>query len=70
MEMGPEEWEEAFADVDKIQLTLDDGEDGEDEGEEEEEENNEDEGENDDAEEKDLSKGSESPPVKRKKISH
>jgi len=54
MEMGPDEWYEAFADVDKIQLTLEDGEEGE------EEENNEDEGEEDDAEE-------DEPPAKKKK---
>jgi G3E family GTPase len=69
MKMGPEKWGEAFADVDKIQLTLDFGDDEEGE-EEEEEENDEDEGENDDAEEKELSDGSESPPVKKKKKSH
>merc|ERR1719330_1812314 len=44
MEMGPEKWGEAFADVDKIQLTLDDGGD-EEEGEEEEEDDDEEEGE-------------------------
>eukprot|EP00090_Calanus_glacialis_P023284 TRINITY_DN3589_c0_g1_i4.p1 TRINITY_DN3589_c0_g1~~TRINITY_DN3589_c0_g1_i4.p1 ORF type:complete len:532 (+),score=161.05 TRINITY_DN3589_c0_g1_i4:62-1597(+) len=69
MKMGPEKWGEAFADVDKIQLTLDFGDDEEGE-EEEEEENDEDEGENDDAEEKELSDGSESPPVKKKRKSH
>ena len=38
MEMGPEKWEEEFADVDKLQLSLgDDDEEGEEEEEEEEE---------------------------------
>jgi len=60
MEVGPEKWGEAFADVDKIQLTL---EVGVNEGEEDEE----DEGENEDVEE---SGGSESPPLKKKKISN
>merc|ERR1712227_975485 len=46
MEMGPEKWAEAFADVDKIQLTLE--EDGDDEEEEDEEgEEGEEEGEED-----------------------
>jgi len=57
MEMGPDEWWEAFADDDKIQLTLDNEEEGE---EEEEGENNEDEGEEDDTEESE-------PPAKKKK---
>ena len=39
MEMGPEKWEEVFADVDKIQLSLDYMEEDEDEEDEDEEEN-------------------------------
>merc|ERR1719341_3141048 len=57
MEMGPDEWWEAFADVVKIQLTLD----GDMEGEEEEAEENDEEGE----EEEDDAEESE-PPAKRK----
>jgi len=52
MDMGPEKWEEAFADVDKIQLTLDYG-DEEDE-------------ENDDAEKEEMVEDSESPQVEKK----
>jgi len=53
MDMGPGKWEEAFADVDKIQLTLDYGDDEEDE-------------ENDDAEEEEMGEESESPEVEKK----
>ena len=42
MEMGPEKWAEAFADVDKIQLALDEGDDDE-EGEDKAEDDDEDE---------------------------
>merc|ERR1712029_1007270 len=48
MEMGPEKWGEAFADVDKIQLTLEDVDN--EEGEEEEGEDEEEEGEEHDEE--------------------
>merc|ERR1712083_1089355 len=58
-----EMWAEAFADVDKIQLTLDDGGD-EEEGEEEEE--GEDDGEEDE-EKAEMSEGSEMVPAKKKK---
>jgi len=54
MEMGPEKWEEVFADVDKIQLTLDYG-DEEDE-----------EGDNDAAENKGIDEESESTQVEKK----
>ena len=67
MEMGPEKWAEAFADVDKIQLALDEGDDDE-EGEEEEEE--EDEGEDDGEDEEKAetaSEGTEAVPTKKKK---
>merc|ERR1719460_3197524 len=62
-EMGPEKWGEAFADVDKIQLTLEDAGDEE----EEEDEDDEDEGEEDeDGEEKaEMSEGSETVPAKK-----
>ena len=66
MEMGPEKWGEAFADVDKIQLTLEDGGD-EEEGEEEEEEDDGEEGEEDDEEKAEMSEGSETVPAKKKK---
>ena len=65
IKMGPEKWEEAIADVGKIQLTLDYGDD-----EEEQEENDEDERENDVTDEKEMSKESESPQVEKKKESH
>ena len=64
MEMGPEKWAEAFADVDKIQLALDEGDDDE-EGEEEEEEG-EDEGEDEEKAET-ASEGTEAVPTKKKK---
>ena len=59
MEMGPEKWEEEFADVDKLQLDLGDDDEGEEEEEEEEEGVGEEEGENDGAKEE---KGVESSP--------
>ena len=67
MEMGPEKWAEAFADVDKIQLALDEGDDDE-EGEEEEEEEDagEDEGEDEEKAET-ASEGTEAVPTKKKK---
>ena len=61
MDLGPEKWGEEFADVDKIQLTLEDG------GDEEEEEDDEDEGEEDDEEKAEMSEGSETVPAKKKK---
>ena len=67
MEIGPEKLAEAFADVDKIQLALDEGDDDE-EGEEEEEE--EDEGEDDGEDEEKAetaSEGTEAVPTKKKK---
>ena len=69
MEMGPEKWAEAFADVDKIQLALDEGDDDE-EKEEEEEEEGEDEGEDDGEDEEKAetaSEGTEAVPTKKKK---
>ena len=63
MEMGPEKWAEAFADVDKIQLALDEGDDDE-EGEEEEE--GEDDGEDEEKAET-ASEGTEAVPTKKKK---
>jgi len=65
MEMGPDKWGEDFADVDKIQLTLEDVED-----EEEEEEDDEEEGEEDDKEKAEMSEGSETVPPKKKKSSN
>ena len=67
MEMGPEKWAEAFADVDKIQLALDEGDDDE-EGaeEEEEEEEGEDDGEDEEKAET-ASEGTEAVPTKKKK---
>ena len=63
MEMGPEKWAEAFADVDKIQLALDEGDDDEEEEEEDEAE--------DDDEDKEkaetASEGTEAVPIKKKK---
>merc|ERR1719341_489744 len=63
MEMGPEKWGEAFADVDKIQLTLEDA------GDKEDDEDDEDEGEEDgdDEEKAEMSEGSETVPAKKKK---
>ena len=63
MEMGPEKWAEAFADVDKIQLALDEGDD-------DEEEEEEDEAEDDDEDEEKAetaSEGTEAVPTKKKK---
>ena len=65
MEMGPEKWAEAFADVDKIQLALDEGDDDE-EGEEEEEDEGEDDGEDEEKAET-ASEGTEAVPTKKKK---
>ena len=65
MEMGPEKWAEAFADVDKIQLALDEGDDDE-EGEEEEEEEGDDDGEDEEKAET-ASEGTEAVPTKKKK---
>ena len=65
IKMGPEKWEEAIADVGKIQLILDYVDD-----EEEEDVNDDDEGENDDAEEKEMSEESESRQVEKKKENH
>ena len=63
MEMGPEKLAEAFADVDKIQLALDEGDDDEEEEEEDEAE--------DDDEDKEkaetASEGTEAVPTKKKK---
>ena len=63
MEMGPEKLAEAFADVDKIQLALDEGDDDEEEEEEDEAE--------DDDEDKEkaetASEGTEAVPIKKKK---
>jgi len=61
MASGPEQWVVAMADVDKIQLTLDDNEE-----EDIDDEENDSEGEED--EEKEMSDGSEAIPVKKKKI--
>ena len=67
MEMGPEKWAEAFADVDKIQLALDEGDDDE-EGEEEEEEEEEGEDDGEDEEKAETaSEGTEAVPTKKKK---
>ena len=64
MEMGPEKWAEAFADVDKIQLALDEGDD--DEEEEEEEDEGDDDGEDEEKAET-ASEGTEAVPTKKKK---
>ena len=64
MEMGPEKWAEAFADVDKIQLALDEGDD--DEAEEEEEDEGDDDGEDEEKAET-ASEGTEAVPTKKKK---
>ena len=61
MEMGPEKWAEAFADVDKIQLALDEGDDDE-EGEDKAEDDDEDEEKAETA-----SEGTEAVPTKKKK---
>ena len=67
IEMGPEKWAEAFADVDKIQLALDEGDDDE-EGEEEEEEEEEGEDDGEDEEKAETaSEGTEAVPTKKKK---
>ena len=66
MEMGPEKWAEAFADVDKIQLALDEGDDDEEGEEEEEEEEGEDDGEDEEKAET-ASEGTEAVPTKKKK---
>ena len=64
MEMGPEKWAEAFADVDKIQLALDEGDDDE----EEEEEGDEGDGDGEDEEKAETaSEGTEAVPTKKKK---
>ena len=64
MEMGPEKWAEAFADVDKIQLALDEGDD--DDEEEEEEDEGDDDGEDEEKAET-ASEGTEAVPTKKKK---
>ena len=66
MEMGPEKLAEAFADVDKIQLALDEGDDDEEGEEEEEEEEGDDDGEDEEKAET-ASEGTEAVPTKKKK---